>query len=353
MKRSLIAFVALALFAATIPAFADTVQGEDDEHSLKCRDRKDSVRPLGFDVDGSRATGQYALPEEDPDTLVIFGHGYGHFSESWVAHMKRAAADHGVIAVAMDYRGSYVDDFGKNRGWFVKEGADDMIEATHLFQDMCPTIEETVIFGVSMGGNSTGLAVARAADHENAQGGPLFDYWFDIEGAVNVIETYAGASVLAPANTFAANAKADIELEMGGATLAEDPEGYLDLAVVSHIDEIADSGVKGVVLVHAIEDGLVPYNQSREFVPMLVGAGIPTEMFTAARKDPAESGTTITGYSGNNSSPFAGHASETSTTHVVMATAFDRLWDLVDSGEAVRDYQEYFVDLELGTFPPR
>jgi acetyl esterase/lipase len=352
--KKLAGIVALLLLAASIPALADTYEGDDDEHVVHCTDKKDIVRPLALDVDGGTATGQYALPEEDPSTLVIFGHGYSHISDSWVEHMKRAARDRGVIAVAMDYRGSYKDPAGNNRGWFVKEGADDMIAATHKFQELCDSITQTIIFGVSMGGNSTGLAVARSAGDENAQGGPLFDYWFDVEGAVNVLETYAGATALAgTGNAFANNAKADIEQEMGGKTLAEDPEGYADLAVVSHIDEIANSGIKGVVLVHAIEDGLVPYNQAREFVPMLVSNGIPTEMFTAARKGSGEPGTTITGYSGHNDSPFAGHASETSTTHVVMVTALDRLWDLVQSNEVVRDYQEYFVDLELGTFPPR
>ena len=131
-----------------------------------------------------------------------------------------------------------------------------MIAATKIFKDQCPSISQTVLFGVSMGGNSSGLALASAADEKAPGGGPLFDYWFDVEGAVNVVETYAGASVLAPANEFAANAKADIEDEMN-ATFDEDPEGYMDLAVVSHMDEIAASGVKGVAVIHALEDGLV------------------------------------------------------------------------------------------------
>lgn len=353
--RKLLAFAALALLAGALPASAapkDFPPGQIER--LQCRDGEDVAKQLQIPVDGQVATGRYALPEQkDPTTLVVFAHGYGHDSASWVDHMKRAASDYGVVSVAMDYRGTYRDANGNLRGWFVKEGADDMIAAAQAFREECPSITQTILFGVSMGGNSSGLALARASETTNADGSPLFDYWFNIEGAVNVVETYAGASVLAPANSFASNAKADIEREMGGKTLAEDPAGYADLAVVSHVDEIAASGVKGIVMVHAIEDGLVPYNQSREFVPMLVASGIPVEMYTAVRKAPEESGTTITGYSGNSSSPFAGHASEKSTTHVVMATAFDRLWDLVDSDEVVRDYQEYLVDLELGTFPPR
>ena len=328
--KKLIVLLALAVAVVALPSSAGSAP-----RKVRCTDKVNGARPLAIPVDGQTATGQYTVPKTAADTLVIFAHGYSHKSDSWVEHMKGAAAEHGVIAVTMDYRGTYTDKEGNIRGWFVKEGAADMIAATHLFQDACSSIKETIIFGVSMGGNSSGLAVARAAEEENSQGGPLFDYWFDIEGAVAVHETYAGASVLAPANAFAANAKADIEAEMDGKTLEQDPAGYADLAVVSHIEEIAASGVKGIVMVHALEDGLVPYNQSREFVPMLVANGIQTEMFTVAGKGKGESGTTITGYSGNTSSPFAGHASEASDTHIVMVTAFDRLWQLLNDDVAI------------------
>ena len=353
MKRLLI-LMALALVAGAIPAGAASKGSPPGQIArLQCHDGEDTAKQLQIPVDGETATGRYALPpQKNPTTLVVFAHGYGHDSKSWIDHMRNAAADHGVVSVTMDYRGTYRDGDGNLRGWFVKEGADDMIAATKVFMEQCPSITDTIIFGVSMGGNSSGLAVARAAAEANAADDPLFDYWFDIEGAVNVLETYAGAAALAPANAFAANAKADIEHEMGGSTPADDPAGYADLAVVSHMDEIAASGVKGVVMVHAIEDGLVPYNQSREFVPLLLESGIPVEMYTAGRHE-GETGTTITGYSGNNGSPLAGHASETSQRHIVMTTALARLWELVDDGTVVETYMEYFVDPEAGTFPPR
>lgn len=343
MMKTTAVLAALALTLLALPAGADpgnTPPGYLDR--VHCHDDEDVTKELKLPVDGEIATGKYALPEKDPSTLVVFAHGYSHKSDSWVEHMRDAARDHGVLAVTMDYRGTYVDEEGNIRGWFVKEGAADMIAATHLFQDKCSSIKQTVLFGVSMGGNSSGLALAQASREQNATGGPLFDYWFDVEGAVNVLETYAGASVLAPANEFASNAKADIEDEMNG-TIADDPAGYFDLAVVTHLDEIAASGVKGVVLVHALEDGLVPYNQSREMVPELLSSQIPTEMFTVAGKGDGESGTTITGYTGQGVSPFAGHASEKSDTHIIMITSFERLWQLVDDGVEVAPYDEIFV----------
>ena len=349
--KKLAALIVVALVAGAVPAFARPAHpehphgGPPGQVKKNCTDSDDTALDLAIPVQGQTATGRYTLPESDPKTLVVFAHGYGHTSASWVDHMRGAAADHGVIAVAMDYRGTYEqrneDGSTTIRGWFVKEGAADMIAATQMFQGMCPSIEETVLFGVSMGGNASGLALARASEESAADGGPLFDYWFDVEGAVNVMETYAGASVLAPANTFAANAKADIEDELNG-TPAENPDGYRDLAVVSHADEIGDSGVRGVAVIHAIEDGLVPYNQAREIVPELVSQGIPTEVYTLAGKGEGESGTTISGYSPVKDSPFAGHASERSTTHVVMVKAFERLWSLVDDGVEFASYAEHF-----------
>lgn len=345
MKK--LAFLILfALAVGAIPALAASDDPSAGEPTSMCVDDVDEAKDLAIPVGDQTATGRYALPNEDPTTLVVFAHGYSHHSASWVDHMRKAAADHGVLAVAMDYRGTYEvpnpDSTVTVRGWFVKEGAEDMIAATKEFQSLCPSITQTVLFGVSMGGNASGLALARASEEESAAGGPLFDYWFDVEGAVNVVETYAGASVLAPANAFAANAKADIEDEMNG-TFADDPEGYKDLAVVSHIDEIAASGVKGVAVIHALEDGLVPYNQAREIVAELVSQEIPLEVYTIGGKGDGESGTTISGYTPVKDSPFAGHASEKSETHIVMVTAFDRLWNLIDDGAGFEDYSENFV----------
>jgi acetyl esterase/lipase len=340
-KLSLALAVALAL--GIIPALANA---KDQAPGAACRDRKDATRALSLKVSGEEATGHFSLPANVPDTLVVFAHGYGHDSRSWLDHMRMSSADHGVLAVAMDYRGTYeekTEDGTTIRGWFVKEGAADLVAAAQHLQALCPSIKSTILFGVSMGGNASGLALAKAADEKAAGGGPLFDHWFDVEGAVNVVETYAGASALAPANAFAANAKADIEDEMNG-TPADDPEGYQDLAVVSHIDEIAASGVKGVAVIHAVEDGLVPYNQAREMVGELTQAQVPVEMYTIGQKGDGESGTTITGYSPVKESPYAGHASETSDTHVVMVTAFERLWSLVDEDQGFQGAQDHFIN---------
>jgi acetyl esterase/lipase len=345
--KKLVGLIACVLLGSTLPALAAPKTIPPGQAKKMCSDRLDEVKTLTVPVGEETATGRYALPDAPPTTLVVFAHGYSHHSESWIEHMRKAAADHGVLAVAMDYRGTYEQENEDGsvtvRGWFVKEGAEDMIAATQMFQSLCPSIDQTVLFGVSMGGNASGLALARAAEEKAPDGGSLFDYWFDVEGAVNVVETYAGASVLAPANEFATFAKADIEDEMNG-TPADDPEGYADLAVVSHIDEIAASGVQGIAVIHALEDGLVPYNQAREMVAELVPTQIPLEVYTVGGKGDGESGTTLSGYTPFKDSPFAGHASEKSETHIIMITAFDRMWKLVDDGTGFSSYTENFID---------
>ncbi len=326
--------------------------------SMQCSDKDDTALDLTIPVGGEPATGRYALPHGAPKGLAVFAHGYGHTSASWAEHMKNAAR-RGLIAVGMDYRGIKIlhqkEEHGlpKSRGWNVWKGAEDSIAAAKLFQAACPSIKKTVIMGVSMGGNTSGLAVAMAAEEKSRKGGPLFDYWIDVEGAVNVIETYAGARLLeGSGNETAKNAKADIEAEMGG-PIEQEPQAYVDHAVVSHIEDIKASGVKGVVVIHGLDDGLVPYNQGREMSSLLLAAGVPTDMFTVGRKSPeSERETTLTGYVAgavdpDYRSPLAGHASEASQTHIVMTTAFDRLWALF-KGDTPGQYREFLVDGELG-----
>ena len=298
-----------------------------------CTDKADSSIPFSMQVAGEKATGRYALPSSRPKGFVLFAHGYGHTSKSWDVHLRNAARQLRVIAVAMDYRGTEIinpkAEIPSSRGWRVAEGAADSIAAARYFDRACPGMKTFVDFGVSMGGNTSGLIAAAKAKRPTT-GKPLFDYWIDVEGATNVIETYHEASAVAPVNTFAANAKADIEQEMGG-TFAEKPEVYQERAVVTRADDIAASGIKGVILVHGLDDGLVPYNQSREMAAALQDAGVAYDFYTISRRDAeSEQDTTVTGtvignFKPDYVSPFAGHASEKSTTNIVMKVSLARL----------------------------
>jgi acetyl esterase/lipase len=329
-RRRLPSLLVLALVSAL--AVAPAAASEPAADGGPCVDAVDRAAPYVVEVEGAPATGVVAFPAADPEALVVFAHGYGHTSASWVDHARRTAEQLGAVAVAMDYRGTTTE--GGVRGWRVREGAADLVAAARDLDGRCGGFEDIVLFGVSMGGNASGLAVAAGATRLDGRT-PLFDWWFDLEGAVNVVETYQGARALAPANAFARNAQADIEAEMGG-TFEQVPDVYLDSTVVNRVDDIAASGVRGVFVTHAIEDGLVPVDQSAELVALLTRAGVPTEFVVHTTRDDGEAGTTISGYAVQGT-PFAGHASETSTTHVVMRAGFDRLERLLAEGEELCD----------------
>ena len=327
--RLLLAAVSVAIVASALPAAA---LPEQAQAPVRCVDHRDEAVAFSVPVDGEEATGFYALPDTPPTGMVTFAHGYGHTSASWIEHLNRTADELGVIALAMDYRGTVITpregDVPTSRGWQVAEGAADTIAAATLFEKACAGLGTITNFGVSMGGNTSGLIAAAGATRSD--GTPMFNYWINVEGATNVIETYNEARALAPANKTAANAAADIEREMGG-TFEQVPEVYQERAVVTRAGDIADSGVTNVLMVHGLDDGLVPPNQSREMATALRAEGVPTWLTTVSQRDAqTEQDTTITGYAGGQAdpdyrSPLAGHASERSTTHMVMRTAFDAL----------------------------
>lgn len=126
---------------------------------------------------------------------------------------------------------------------------------------------------------------------------------------------YATPRGTAPANAFAAAAQEDIEEAFGG-TFEEKPEVYLDRTVVARADDIAASGVRGVVVVHGAADGLVPYDQSRELAAALRARGVPVHFSTVlTRPVGTGAGTTIDGYVPvPHESPFAGHGTESDET---------------------------------------
>jgi acetyl esterase/lipase len=339
------ALAAMSLGAGPASSGASTATGGP------CTGAPHQPRTLIVDVDGEPARGIVALPRRAPTGIVVFAHGYGHTSQSWREHAARTAAEHDVIALAMDYRGTEIvpaEERGglpSSRGWQVTEGAEDSIAAAQLFERRCPSVEHIVIHGVSMGGNTSGLAAAAGA--QRSDGTPLFDHWIAVEPAVNVVEIYQGARALsATGNSFAANAVEDIERQAGG-SFEEVPDAYLERTVVTRAADIAAAGLRGLVLVHGLDDGLVPTNQSREMQAAMRAVGVPTELYTVVTRGPdSESGSTLTGAvlggTGVYDPPLAGHASETSTTHTVGVTGLEAL-DRVLRGAEV-GCGEYVVD---------
>lgn len=349
-------FAALvAMVGAATPATA-AVRG-----ATPCTDRADEAHTLTLDVGGQPATGRYAFPSEPPTTLVVAAHGYGHTSASWANHL-RMMAGHGVAAVAMDYRGLKIspdsngDGLPESRGFNVWTGSEDLIAIAQTIEARCSSINRIVMFSVSLGGNVGGIALARAADLGRPASNPLFDDWIDVEGEVNLIETSTEARLVGPVNTTARNANEDIQVECGG-TIEQAPKAYKQRTVVGRVKDIAAAGLRSAVVIHSIDDGLVPYDQARELATLLVASRIPTDMVTVGRRSPqSERETTLTGLVGGQvkpdyTSPFSGHASEKSSTHIVMVTAFNRLWALL-AGDTPGPYREFLVDGKPGFGPP-
>jgi pimeloyl-ACP methyl ester carboxylesterase len=310
--------------------------------------------------------GHYALPStQRPTTLVVMFHGYGNNSDSWVCHLLDAANNHGAVAVAMDYRGTgWTGPASANRGWFVKEGAEDSIFAAKYFLQKYPSIRNVVAFGISMGGNASGLAVAAGATRPHSTK-PLFDYWVNVEGATSMIETYYEAIVVGKTgSTFAQQAVQDMEKECGGAP-QQSPACYQEITVLTRTLDIKSSGIKGVIDVQGIDDGLVGHNQSEEMTWALRAAGVPTDYYIALRRNDwqnpatadAEGGTTLSedaatplfaGAGQTYPKPLAGHGWEGSNTQIVIATGFAKMWSLLEKHQVPANHQ-YVVDGDLGT----
>jgi hypothetical protein len=338
----------LAVFAASAQAVPPQCSGEPS-----------AVQKLEITVAGTPTYGYYSVPTGTPKGVVVVGHGYPQTAQSMVPLLPGLAERDGVIAVAMNYRGT-IDLEGPtgttSRGWRVAEGAEDSIAAVKLFEATCqagnPRFVNTA-FGVSMGGNMTGLAVSQNAKRTDGSG--LFDYWFDVSGVTNPVETYVDATVISLAplgsiQTIGKNAKADIEAEMGGIPLLALPT-YLNRSPVLKANAMKTSGLKGVVVAHGVLDGEVTSDQSVQMVAALALAGIPTDLYTSVFKAPeTPPGLTldgdILGLIPGYESPFAGHVNA-----IVLDSALDRLDVLYQSGTAPAGLKVTLVDGTLGTIP--
>jgi hypothetical protein len=357
-------------------------------HAVECTDDVDSASRIDlpvFAADTQRyenAFGYYALPAGKPRGLVVFGHGHGNAAHKWQENLRNAARDMGVIAVAMDYRRQTLPNGDDSYGWRVREGAEDSIAVAQLFERKClagkkkphkPKKPKTgkkpkkpksaerlpiVMYGVSMGGNTSGLAVAAGADR--VDGSPLFDYWFNIEGVTNVIETYFEARAVAgpPLNNGTGRiAVQEIEEELGG-PFESRPAEYADAAVVTRADDIKASGLKGVVMVHGADDGTVPYNQSPEMFARLVEQDIPTDFFTVGRRGSGTDGQTaeetlvVASFIPGYSPMFAGHGGENDLRHPVIRAGFERLARLFNDDRVPTCFRKFVVDEGRYTVDP-
>ncbi len=226
-------------------------------------------------------------------------------------------------------------------------------------------IRTTYLWGISMGGAISGTALSEALYVVEDPQQPVFNHWVGVEPLVNFGESYLEARAFQLSELAA-----EMENDAGGTPDAV-PGEYQRRTVVMNVNRIADAGLETVTLIHAINDGLVPYNQVREMALAASQAGLPTQLFTVVRKDPSHgqgdnpdrpggnnpdyTGTnTITGGGDGETDPvnvvgLAGHAADFDETHPVMRVSFEQLSKLLDgSYDTALPYREHCVDDQAG-----
>lgn len=237
--------------------------------------RAATVERYAITVDGETALGWLGYPAAGtPTTLLVFGHGCcGKPDQS--GFVRGYADAYGAVVVAMDYRGP-----GR---WDVMKGHRDLIAATEDLQARFPAISRTVLWGISMGGETTGMAVAARPD--------LFDYWVDTFGVVDLFQEFAALGAypgisLNPNDT--ANPTGSWIVEQTGGTPATAPEAYL-----ARSPAYAAAGMKGITrayIAHGAGDLIVQYSQSRLMYEQLVANGIPVTLTTVLTRPGAAQG---------------------------------------------------------------
>jgi hypothetical protein len=323
-----------------------------DTAITSCTATSQAPQPLTVTVSGQAATGVYSLPSAAPKGVVVVGHGFPGTAAGEASLVQQIATNDGVIALAMNYRGT---DLSTGLGWRVIEGAQDSIAATNLFETACDTAQAFVnsVFGISMGGNMSGIAVSSNATRPS--GKPLFDYWFDVAGVTDVPELYGDAQAisllpLGGISTIGTDALTAMQAEFGGTPLTA-PGAYLGNSPFLRAPRMKSSGLKGVVISHGVLDGEVTSDNSDLMYAALIAAGIPVDYYTTLFRAPATPpGLTldgdVLGLIPGYVSPFAGHVNA-----VVGGSATTQLSALYNQGVAPSGIQLTLNDGQLGSYP--
>jgi hypothetical protein len=290
----------------------------------------------------------FATPAR-PKALVVIFHGHGHNGYQYAGQLADLAKRYGVLAVAMQTQQlktglpSYKGPFDS-----VDEEARDAATAIAWARARYKTGARTYLLATSMGGSGLAYFID-AATRDRA--GDADATWVqrmrplplagivDAEGISNLAETWLEAT------GFDKTSAAEIELETGG-TPASAPDAYRARSVaLLSATQLRATGVQVAAVIHDVDDGLVPYNQTLEARAALLAAGITTRTYDVVFKDSCAQGnqTTLT-----KSVPvpgledqlcLAGHANENDPRTPVMTQAVRAL------GEMLGGAREYDVQV--------
>lgn len=202
---------------------------------------------------GEKAEGWIAVPETGaPHSLVVLCHAFGARAEDLKPTLVELAR-HGAVAVAMQYRGP-VGSFN------VKAGVEDTTAATEFLLTSYPSINNTIIYGFSMGGGVAGTTIA-------SMPAGTFDHWVAGAAVTDLTSFWQNAEFFRPL----------VEAETGGRP-REAREEYAARSPRAHVDEIAQANLTSVVIVHARADPVVRFSDARELYEGLDEKGVPTTL---------------------------------------------------------------------------
>lgn len=274
-----------------------------------------------------------------PKALVVVFHGHGHNGDQYADQLASVAKKYGVLAVAVrttqlktglpSYRGPFDS---------VDEEARDAASAIGWARQRFRTGNHTYLFGTSMGGSALAYFLDAAT---RAAAGDADATWVqrvhplplaglvDAEGIGSLSETWLEATAADPTSA------AEIEKETGGTpTSAPDAYRARSLALLTPV-QLQATGLPVVAVVHDLDDGLVPYNQTGESRAAFAAAGMAVRTYDVIFKDSCTQGnqTTLTSYApvpgAEGQLCLAGHANENDSTTPLMRTAFAALGELL------------------------
>jgi hypothetical protein len=297
-----------------------------------CTATKQTARAVTVKVAGDKTKGFAAMPKKAPRGLVVVAPGYSYTAAAWKSKLKLIASGSRTVAVAATYRGLReappINGIPKSRGIPLRNGIADVIGYGKAYARKCTTVKTVVLVGYSTGGIYSGNALMRKPKRGSGQ--PLFDYFVGMEAMSDVFKEFELAKAL-PDDVFVQGAVADAAAELGG-TIDENPAAYHAVNPIEHVDRIKASGLKGVFLVHGVDDGLVPYTQSTDMRTALRDAGVKAELISAQKRRPGDvPDTTLSGRFGTPSGN-SGHAPDWSVRHLVPETGLKVIRDIVRSG---------------------
>jgi predicted esterase len=280
----------------------------------------------------------YATPAR-PKALVVVFHGHGHNGYQYGAQLADLAKRYGVLAVAMQTQQlktglpSYKGPFDS-----VDEEARDAASAIDWARSHYRTGARTYLLATSMGGSGLAYFIDAATRDRTGDADATWVQRMrplpiaglvDAEGISNLTETWLEAT------GFDKTSAAEIELETGGTpATARDAYRARSLALLTPT-QLVDTGARVAAIIHDLDDGLVPYNQTLEARAAFVAAGIRTRTYDVVFKDFCGQGhqTTLTS---NVPVPglddklcLAGHANENDPRTPVMTVAVRALGEML------------------------